>query len=87
MLTQHTIFNSVGGQSRVPIKIPQLGEAKSIYLARTPKYSYEKIVDSLLDVAVEWSTGQFEEKFEGDYFTALCRLVCQLAQQSSLTSS
>ena len=41
--------------------------------------------EQLLDVAVEWFTYQFEEKFETDYSIALCRPECQLAQQSSLT--
>ena len=37
----------------------------------------------LLDVAVQWFTPQFEEKFETDW----CKPECQLAQQSSLTPS
>ena len=43
--------------------------------------------EQLLDLATEWSTRQFEEKFEADYSIALCRPECQLAQQGSLTPS
>ena len=41
----------------------------------------EKLSDIM---AVEQFTGQFEEKLVAEYSIALCRVECQLAQQSSL---
>ena len=45
------------------------------------------VSEQLSDMAVEYSTCQFGKKLQADSSIALCRLECQLAQQSSLTPS